>query len=294
MKATDATNHVRPVIPFMVATAAILLFTTMDAIVKALPQSIPAIELVATRFAFGIPLVLLAMWRMRSGWPRLSSWKANAPRGVLNVASTLLFFIALRRLPLAEALTLSYLAPLMLALMAASVLGERLSRSALSAVLLGLCGVSVIAWGSVASNLVLSGDLIGIAAAFGSAVTYATSNLMLRNQAQRDSAISIVLIQHVVPSILVLPIAMASWQAPAATVWFIFPMLAMLGVGGQFLVTWAYRRALAGVLASVDYLALPYAALLGYVFFHEVPSGSVWGGAALIMGASLIVTGSQR
>ncbi len=290
MKATDATDHARPAIPFMVATAAILLFTTLDAIVKSLPHSIPAIELVAMRFAFGIPLVLVAMWRMRAGWPTLSSWKANAPRGVLNVASNLLFFTALRRLPLAEALTLSYLAPLMLALMATFVLGERLRRSAFSAVLLGLCGVGVIAWNSIAGQLVLSGDLIGIAAAFGSAVTYATNNLMLRSQAQRDSATSIVLIQHVVPSAVALPVAAASWQAPPAPIWFIFPLLAILGVGGQFLLTWAYRRALAGVLASVDYLALPYAALLGFVFFHEVPSGAVWGGAALIVGASLIVT----
>jgi drug/metabolite transporter (DMT)-like permease len=294
MKATDTTDHARPAIPFMVATAGILLITTMDAIVKALPHYVPAIELVAMRFAFGIPLVLLAMWRIRAGWPTLSSWQANAPRGVLNVASNLLFFIALRRLPLAEALTLSYLAPLMLVLMAASVLGERVSRSVLSAVLLGLCGVGVIAWGSLAGQLVLSGDLIGIAAAFGAAVTYATNNLMLRSQAQRDSAISIVLIQHVVPSIVALPIAVASWEAPPAPVWFVFPLLATLGVSGQFLLTWAYRRAMAGVLASVDYLALPYAAFVGFVFFDEVPSGAVWVGAALIMGASLIVPGSQK
>ena len=136
---------------------------------------------------------------------------------MLNVASTLLFFTALRRLPLAEALTLSYLAPLMLALMAASVLGERLRRSALSAVLLGLCGVGVIAWNSIADQLVLSGDLIGIAAAFGSAVTYATNNLMLRSQAQRDSATSIVLIQHVVPSAVALPIAAGELAGTAGT-----------------------------------------------------------------------------
>jgi drug/metabolite transporter (DMT)-like permease len=294
MRATDVTDHARPAMPFMVATAAILLFTTMDAIVKALPHSIPTIELVAMRYAFGIPLVLLAMWRMRAGWPTLSSWAANTPRGVLNVASILLFFTAPRRLPLAEALTLSYLAPLMLTLMARFVLGERLSRSALSAVLLGLCGVGVIAWGSIAGQVALSGDMIGIGAALGSAVTYATNNLMLRTQAQRDSATWIVLIQHVVPSAIALPVAAVSWQAPPAPIWFVFPLLAMLGVGAQFLLTWAYRRALAGMLASVDYFAFPYAALLGFVFFDEVPSGAVWSGAALILGASLIVTGSRR
>jgi S-adenosylmethionine uptake transporter len=213
----------------LVATAAILLFTTMDAIVKALPHSVPTIELAAMRFVFGIPIVLLAMWRIRAGWPTLSSWKANAPRGLLNAASLLLFFTALRRLPLAEALTLSYLAPLMLALMAVFVLGERLRRGVLSAVLLGLCGVGVIAWNSIAGQPVVSSDLIGVAAAFGSAVTYATNNLMLRSQAQRDSATSIVLIQHVVPGAVTLPIAIATWQAPPAPVWFIFPLLANTG-----------------------------------------------------------------
>jgi S-adenosylmethionine uptake transporter len=292
MNAAYATDHARPVIPFIVATAAILLFTTMDAIVKSMPSRVPTIELVAMRFIFGIPLVLLVKWRMGAEWPTLSSWKANAPRGVLNVASTLLFFTALRRLSFAEALTLGYLAPLMLAVMAAFVLKERLRPGVLGAVSLGLCGVGVIAWNSIEGQQAVSGDLIGIAAAFGSAVTYATNNLMLRSQAQRDSAISIVLIQHVVPSAIALPIAVAAWQAPPVPVWFVFPLLAMLGVSGHFLLTWAYRRALAGVLASVDYLALPYAALIGFVFFHEVPSGAVWGGAGLIVGACLGDTGN--
>ena len=95
---------------------------------------------------FGLPLVLLAIWHTGAGWPTLSSWKANAPRGVLNVCSTLLFFTALRRLPFAEALALSYLAPLILALLAAFLLGERLRAPVLGAVLLGLAGVAVIAW----------------------------------------------------------------------------------------------------------------------------------------------------
>jgi len=294
MNATYATDHARPAIPFIVATAAILLFTTGDALVKAVPNRVPTIELVAMSFVFGIPLVLLAKWRMRAEWPTLSSWRANAPRGVLTVASMLLFFTALRRLPFAEVLTLSYLAPLMLALMAVFVLNERLRLDVLGAVLLGLCGVGVIAWNSIAGQPAVSGDLIGIAAAFGSAATYAMNNLMLRSRAQRDSATSIVLIQNVVPSVVALPIAAAAWQAPPVPVWFVFPLLAILGVSGQFLMTWAYRRVPAGVLASADYLALPYAALLGFVFFNEVPSGAVWGGAGLIVGACLVVTGRHR
>ncbi|MGH7124441.1 MAG: DMT family transporter [Stellaceae bacterium] len=294
MSPTHATDHARPIVPFSVATGAILLFTTMDAVVKALPLGLPLIEVVAMRYLFAVPLVLLAMWRTGAGWPTLSSWKANVPRGVLNLVSLMLFFTALRRLPFAETMTLSYLAPLMLAVLAALLLGERLRAGVMGAVLLGLAGVGVIAWDTLSDAQALSGDLIGIAAVSGSAVTYALNNVMLRSQAQRDAATSIVLIQHVIPGLVALPVAMATWQAPSASIWLVFPLLAALGVIGNFLMTWAYRRAQAGVLASVDYLALPYAALLGFVFFAEVPTVAVWAGAALIMAACLIATGLRK
>ncbi len=294
MMPTFAAEQARPGAPFIVATGAIMLFTTMDAVVKSLPHGVPAIEVVAMCFVFAIPVALAAVWRTGAGWPTLASWKANVPRGVLNVGSMVLFFIALRRLPFAEVLTLGYLAPLMLVLMAAFVLGERLRAGVLGAVSLGLCGVGVISWSSLADQQAVSGDLVGIAAAFGSAVTYAVNNVMLRSQAQRDSATSIVLIQQIVPVIVAMPMAAAIWETPTAPVWFAFALLGGVGVGGHFLLTWAYRRAQAGVLASVDYLALPYAALLGFFFFGEVPTPAVWTGAALIVGACLIVTRVRR
>ncbi len=252
----------------------------MDAVVKALPLGLPTIELVAVRFLFGIPLVSLAIWRTGADWPTLSSWKANAPRGVQNFVSEMLFMMALRRLPLAETLTLSYLAPLMVALLARPLLGERLHAGLLGAVLLGLVGVGVIAWDTVSETQALSGDLLGIAAASGSAVTYALNSVLLRSQAQRDAGSSIVLIQHVVPGLLALPFAMTTWETPSAPTWLLFALIAAMSVTGHFLLTWAYRRAQAGVLAPVDHLALPYAALLGFVFFAEVPT--VCGSAQLL------------
>ena len=284
------TDHARPAVPFAVATGAIMLFTTMDAVVKAMPAALPTIQVVAMRFVFGIPLVLAVLWWTGAGWPNLASWRANAPRGVLNVASTLLFFTALRRLPFAEALALSYLGPLILAVLAAVMLGEKLRAPVMAAVLLGLAGVGVIAGHSLATGDGLSADLVGIAAAIGSAFTYALNNALLRRQAQRDHATSIVLIQHVVPSLLALPVALAGWQPPAPLIWPVFALLAVFGVCGHFLLTWAFGRAKAGVLAVVDYLALPYAAAIGFLVFAEVPAVSVWLGAALIVVSCGIVT----
>ena len=283
-------DHVRPTVPFAVATLAIMVFTTMDAVVKALPAGLPTIQVVAMRFALGIPLVLLAVWWARAGWPSVASWRANGPRGLLTIASTFLFFTALRRLPFAEALALSYLGPLLVATLAALILKEKLRADVLGAVLLGLAGVGVIAWGPLSEAEGLSGDVIGIAAAVGSAVTYALNTVLLRRQAKKDSATSIVLILHIVPAFLAAPFAVVGWQAPSALVWGVFALVAVLGVSGHFLLTWAFGRARAGVLAIVDYLALPYAAAVGYLFFGEVPALAVWLGAGLIVVACLIVT----
>jgi len=121
MQPVSATDHARPAVPFAAATGGILLFTTVDAIVKSLPHGVPVIEVVAMCFIFAIPVTLVAVWCMGAGWPTRTSWKANVPRGVLRTGSTVLLFVALRRLPFAEVLTLGYLSPLMVALMAAFV-----------------------------------------------------------------------------------------------------------------------------------------------------------------------------
>jgi S-adenosylmethionine uptake transporter len=284
------TDHARPTIPFLAASAAMIVFTTMDGVVKAMPAGLPTIQVVLLRFAFGIPMVLAALWWLRAPWPSLASWKANGPRGVLTVLSTLLFFTALRRLPFAEALALSYLGPLLIATLAGLILKEKLRADVIGAVLLGLCGVGVIAWDSLADAGALSGDLVGIAAAIGSAFTYALNTVLLRRQAQRDNATSIVLILHIVPALLALPFAVAEWQPAPPAIWAVFVLVAALGVSGHFLITWAFGRARAGILAVVDYLALPYAAVVGFVFFGEVPALAVWIGAALIVVACLLVT----
>jgi len=98
------------------------------------------------RFVLGIPLVLLALWWLRAGWPSAASWRANGPRGLLTIASTFLFFTALRRLPFAEALALSYLGPLLVATLAALILKERLRADVLGGVLLVSGMASQMGW----------------------------------------------------------------------------------------------------------------------------------------------------
>ncbi|MBN8890364.1 MAG: DMT family transporter [Rhodospirillales bacterium] len=276
--------------PLLVAAGAIFLFTGMDAIIKGLPAGLTIVQIVAMRFTFAVPPALLMAWRARalSGH---TAWRANGLRGVLVLGTCALFFFALRRLPFAETLALSFLAPLFMVLLAAALLGERLRLKVLGAVAVGFAGVAVILSGGLSAA---GTDRLGAAAAMGAAVCYAGSMILLRRQAQRDRPEMIVLIQQVVPAVLTLPLALADWTPQPPLMWAAFMLLGTLGVGGQFLLTWAYARAPTGALAVMEYTALPWAALIGFAVFGEVPTATVLLGGALILGACLAVTRLRR
>jgi S-adenosylmethionine uptake transporter len=132
-------------------------------------------------------------------------------------------------------------------------------------------------------------SMLGAAAALGSAVTYAFSMVMLRRQAQRDPAITIVLVMQLVPLAISLPFAVQVWVPPSTSVWALFVLIGMIGVAGHMCLTWAYARAPAGRLGVIDYTALPWAAGLGFLVFGEVPGLPVWLGGGLIVAACLWV-----
>lgn len=279
-----ATRPAATLAPLAVAAFAVLLYSLMDATVKGLPATITVAQIVALRFAFAVIPAGFMLWRSGAR-ADLAAWRANALRGVLVLVSTALFFAGLRRLPFAEALALSFLAPLFMALLAALLLGEALSLALLGVVAVGLLGVAVILAGDLLHGT--SSDLVGIAAVLGAAITYAGSMILLRRQAQRDRPEVIVLIQQLVPALLSLPVAAADWHGFAAGWWLVFAALGTVGVFAHYSITWAYARAPAGLLAVTEYTALPWAALLGFVLFAEVPSLATLIGGGLILAACL-------
>lgn len=280
-----------PLAPLLVAAGAILLFTIMDGTIKGLPAGIGTLQIVALRFCFGVPPALLMLWRARVV-PGRAALRANALRGVLVMGTCLLFFFALRRLAFAQALALTFLAPLFMVLMAALLLGERLTLRMMTAIAIGLAGVAVILHGDLTAGGAT--DVLGISAALGAAACYAASMILLRRQAQRDRPEVIVLIQQAVPALLALPLALPGWTEVAPLLWPVFALLGTIGVAGHFSLTWAYARAPTGALGVMEYTALPWAALIGFAVFNEVPSLSTVLGGLLILAACLAVTRARK
>jgi S-adenosylmethionine uptake transporter len=160
----------------------------MDAVIKAMAGHYPIFEVAFLRFVGGVIVVTCVLAVMRPGWPTRETLIANGLRSVVAVTTAILFFYALGQLPMAEVLVLSFLSPMFIALFSMLMLKEKADRRVILAILIGFSGTLIVVFGQSAGEGVgHDRSWIGVAAALGSAITYALSLVLLRQRAQRDS-----------------------------------------------------------------------------------------------------------
>jgi S-adenosylmethionine uptake transporter len=269
--------------------AAILMGCVLDAFVKHLAATYTAILVACGRYVFGSAVSGAALLAARRKLPPLSILKAHAIRTIATAISAVLLFHAFSILPLAEATVIIFCAPLMIAPLARWLLGEKLRRMAVIALVIGFVGVLVTVQGApldAAGGRRLEGILAGV----GASTFYALSIVLLRQVAQRDSALVTAFLGNVFPAIYLIFPAIFLGVVPATVD---LPWFAMTGLFGfllWFLLSRAYGRASAQTLAVTEYTALIWSALLGFVFFRETPRWEVWAGAAIICGAVAFAT----
>ena len=275
----------------LLAVAAEGLLTLMDALIKALSARYPVLQIAFLRFGFGlIGAALYAAWS-RPGWPTREATVYNGMRAILIVVTATTFFFALARLPLADAIALSFISPVLTALFGVALLGERLDWRIAIALAGGFAGMLLIVGGKV-GGAGLSGEvLIGVAAVVLSAIGYALNIVVLRHRATRDPLSQIVLFQNLGPALLLALPVLWVWTALTLADTLMFALLGTLGVTAHTMLAHAFARIEAARLAPVGYVTLVWGVLFGFVFFAE------WPGLATLAGAALIVLGafvSQR
>jgi S-adenosylmethionine uptake transporter len=279
----------RPALPFLVAALGIFLLSAMDALIKSVAAAHPTAQIVFMRYACGMPWAILYVLWDRPGAPTREMVRAHLTRGVLVVITAFLFFYALATLPLAEAITLTFLSPLFLAILAAWILKEPIPARVLGAIVVGFVGMTVIVAGKIGGGVFDLVRALGIAAAVSSALAYAANLVLLRKRAQTDPFGLIILFQNLFPLILIAPFAWAVWEVPELRSWILFLGIGALGLAGHLCIIWAFKHANAGPLGVIEYTALIWSAGFGFAFFGEVPGFATWAGAALIIGACLAV-----
>ncbi|RWG82444.1 DMT family transporter [Mesorhizobium sp.] len=287
VKTSSLTGAVSPMIPVLVCALAIFLLSGMDAAMKSLVIAVGVYNTVLWR-SMVATLVSGAAWSAgpRSK-PSLPVLRLHALRAAIVGIVLLSFFWGLARLPLAEAIGLSFVAPLFALLLAALLLGERI-RQVVWASLAGIAGVAIILAGQFGQASRSQDALLGTAAVLVSTVFYAYNLILSRRQALLAKPIEIMLFQNLCVAII-LGLA-APWLAVALPreLWLPLVGVAALSLAGQFLMSWAYARAEAQYLIPTEYSAFIWAIALGWFFFGEEVAWTTLAGACLIVAGCLI------
>jgi S-adenosylmethionine uptake transporter len=274
----------------------VFVLTVMDSVAKEMSQHHSTLDVVSIRYVSGLFWSGLAALFIRPPMPDAAMVRAHSIRAIFFGSTSFLFFYALKVLPIVETLVFTYVSPIFMALLGWIVLKEKVPKSTAIAIVISFVGVLVIAGGKNGGSLDISADLIGIFAALGSSATYALSMVLLRARTGTDAIATIVVLQTVLTSLLVLPLAFY-FGDPIGTVlsdWPLALLFGLLGTGGQFAMATALRSAPAARIGVVDYTSLVWASLFGMMIFGEWPGVSVYVGAALIIVASFLLLRQKK
>ncbi len=269
---------------FVAAALGIATYSGMDVAMKGLALQIGAYNAMFWRSLITIVLAgSLYGWR-KPAWPLRSVLRLHIWRGFIVSIMAFLFFWGLKYLPVAEAIGLSFIAPLIALYLSAVILHEQINRLSIVASVIGLIGAGVVIGGR------LSGDYNfqmgqGILAILCSAVLYAYNLILQRQQALVAAPIEIGFFQNLTVILVFSALAPILAVVPPPA---IAPQLftaSILGLFSMLMMSWAYARAPASALLPVEYTAFAWAALLGWVFFSEaITSTTVLGTAMIVIG----------
>ena len=283
MGASAMPLRAHPLLPFAAALAGVGFLSLMDAFMKEAALMIGAYTATVLRALIGAGLIA-PLWLSRGpAMPSKAVWKLHLERGVVSAFMALTFFFALTRLPLAEAIALSFIAPLVALYLARVLLGETISRAAISASLLGFAGTLVIVGGRIGQGAFDEDSALGIASLFVSALLYAYNFIVIRRQAQVAGPLEIATFHSGIGGLVLLTLAPFLWEPPSGEA--LVPLVAAgaLTVAGSLSIAWAYARAEANVLVPTEYSGFVWASLFGWMFFRENVTLHTLAGTALIV-----------
>ncbi len=263
-------------------------FSGMDAVMKGLVIALGIYTTMLWRMLAGV-VIAGALFAFRPRWPAAQVMRLHLSRGMLTTVMAMLFFWGLARVPLAQAIALAFIAPLIALFLASSWLGERIGRRTFAASLIAFGGVLLIFVGQARAEL---GEeaLLGSIAILASALCYAVNIILMRSQALVAKPVEIAFFQNLIVAILLIaawPLFGGAEIPPDGQIPLIL-LASLLSTASLLLLSWAYARAEASYLAATEYTSFLWAMLLGWLVFGESVSAFTLAGAALIVGGCFL------
>jgi drug/metabolite transporter (DMT)-like permease len=243
----------------------------------------PVIMVVWLRFAIHVVVAGALLFPLRGiSLVKTSHLRWHLIRGLMFMAMTGINFWALQYLQLTITSSIFFTVPLIIAVLGAPLLGEKLDAGRWIAIIVGFVGVLVIVRpGSADFHPAMLASLLN-------AVLYAIFMMMTRRLAAYDSPETIQYLPAVVATIGLAPFAIAAWEMPDTVLeWTVACLTGVLGATGHYMLAMAHRYAPSTVIAPFLYQQVFYMALFGYLVFGDVPGPAVWIGAAIVISSGL-------
>lgn len=262
----------------------VLCLVANDAMAKWLTAYYDPLQLVFMRNLIALPLIAAVALALGGGAAlRTRHARVHALRGLFLVAAAYCFFRGLQALPLAEATSLVFAAPMFITALSVPLLGERVGWRRWAAVVVGFIGVLVIVRPGAAAFQPASLFVVGTALLY--ALVMLTARWIERSEGFWTMMFYVVLF----PTLFSALVVGAVWQTPQLDHMPLVFGMAVFGTLGVTLIGHAFRLGEAAVVAPFDYTALVWASLLGWMFFAEVPGGSTYAGAAIIIASGIYI-----
>lgn len=275
---------------------AVLILPAIDAIAKLLSATVPAGQVAWARFVFQVAIMapfVMAAYRRAP----VANLGVQALRGVLIATTTVLIFAAVKVMPIADVIAIFFVEPLIVTLLSAIFLGERIGWRRVLAAVVGFAGALVVVRPSY--------DLFGLTAILplGAALCFAVYIVLTRRLArnqdpvvmQFNSGLSGLLFMSaalVIGHAFEIPVFEPVW--PTAWEWGLLALSGAIATAGHFMMAVAFRHVEAGVLAPFQYLEIVGATAYGLWLFGDFPDGITWVGIAIIVGSGLYIFHRER
>lgn len=263
----------------------VLFFSVMNVLAKLLMDRFPVNEVMFFRSLFAlIPVCLVihfangfaATLRTRYPWGHLG-------RSMIGLSAMVATFWSFHLLPLGDAISLNFAAPLFLTALSVPLLGEKVGIHRWSAVLVGFAGVLII--------VRPSGDVLNLGAmlALGGALCTAIAMIAIRQLSRTELPNTIVFYFTLLTTVMTGLSLPVSWITPGPLDLLLLLATGLCGGGGQLMLTRAYSLAPAAVVAPLNYASLLLAVGFGWLLWGEVPTGTMAAGAAVVMASGLYI-----
>jgi drug/metabolite transporter (DMT)-like permease len=267
---------------WMLASGA--LFGVLNTIQKYLTHNIPPPEVVCLRYVVGsfilLPLLLHAGWALYR--PRRVD--LHLLRGGFHIAGSLIWFMVLPHVTLAQASAIGFTGPIFMMIGASMFLGERMYAARWIAVLAAFAGLLIVVWPGLMAADIDSLPSLGLLAA---SPLMAGSFLISKVLTRYERPEAIVFWLGIMIGLGTLPVALLDWHWPTPAQWGLLAACGVIGSSAHYCMTRSYRIADVGTVQSVRFLDLLWASLFGFLVFAHAPTIWTLAGGSLICAATI-------